>query len=68
MSCRSSPAACVCSCQPFVEDTHTLQAYFPARHWAIAIPATLLVVLVSVATAFIALVTIKKARKKAKKA
>jgi len=59
---RHHPLLCI---QPFAEEGHPLHAYFPERQWAIAIPASLLVLLVAVATSFIALVSIKKARKKA---
>ena len=57
----------LCPAQPFIDPAHDLQGYFPDRQWAIMIPAVLLVLLVTFATAFIAWVLIKKARKQAAK-
>ena len=68
--CLSPLAArvCVCVCvwQPFVGDDHAIQAWFPNRELAIAIPAVLLVLLVTLASAFVGWVMVKKARKKKK--
>ena len=46
----------MCKPQPFVELGHTIHSYFPPREFAVAIPTVLLVLLVTIATTFIALV------------
>mmetsp|Transcript_79850 Transcript_79850/g.222164 ORF Transcript_79850/g.222164 Transcript_79850/m.222164 type:complete len:92 (-) Transcript_79850:149-424(-) len=49
---------------PFVDADHPLQSFFPARYYAIMIPTLLLVVGITVATTFVALVLIKSGKKK----
>ena len=57
---------CLCTStkQPFFDEDHAVQQYFPDRQWAILIPAVLLVLVLAVASTFIALVMIKSGKKK----
>ena len=52
--------------QPFVDASHPLQVYFPDRHYAVLIPAVLLVVGIMAITSFISYVLIKAQMKKKK--
>jgi hypothetical protein len=51
--------------QPFVDADHPLQAWFPERRWAIAIPTVLFITVVAVAGTFVGLVMAKSGKKKA---
>ncbi|KDO26995.1 hypothetical protein SPRG_07708 [Saprolegnia parasitica CBS 223.65] len=44
---------------PFVDKDHVVQGFFPDRHYAIAIPAILLVIFLTICSTFIGLVMIK---------
>lgn len=54
--------------QPFVDDSHPIQALFPPRVWAIRIPVILLLVGGAVVGSFLSVVMIRSNRKKALKA
>jgi dolichol phosphate-mannose biosynthesis regulatory protein len=54
--------------QPFVDDDHILQNFFPPRVWAIRIPVIILLVGSAVVGSFIGMVMIRSNRKKAAKA
>jgi dolichyl-phosphate mannosyltransferase polypeptide 2 regulatory subunit len=50
--------------QPFIDADHPIQRFFLPYHYAISIPALLLVLLFSGAATFIGLVMIKSQKKK----
>ena len=50
-------------CQPFVEDSSFLRGYFPDPIYAIAIPATVLVISVFFVAVFVGIVFIREAKK-----
>ncbi|KAI9143759.1 dolichol phosphate-mannose biosynthesis regulatory [Paraphysoderma sedebokerense] len=52
---------------PFVDEGHPLHGFFPPREYAIKIPVVLLIIGVSVISAFISLVMIKSNLKKRQK-
>jgi dolichol phosphate-mannose biosynthesis regulatory protein len=54
--------------QPFFDATSPIHDYFPAREWAIRLPAFVLAVGLAAIGTFIGLTIIKDNRKKAKKA
>lgn len=54
--------------QPFLGTEDPLLAYFPDRYYAVALPAVLLVAGVTLVMAFVGVVMMKTAAKKAKKA
>jgi dolichyl-phosphate mannosyltransferase polypeptide 2 regulatory subunit len=54
--------------QPFFDTTSPIHDYFPAREWAIRLPAFILVVGLAVIGTFIGSTIIKENRKKAQKA
>jgi dolichol phosphate-mannose biosynthesis regulatory protein len=56
------------STQPFVDDKHSLQAYFPPRKYAIAIPAVLLVIFIAAGALFVGITLVNASRQKRKKA
>lgn len=53
--------------QPFFEATHWVQAYFPDRFYALAIPAGLMAALVVFVGVFVACVLARNKKKKASK-
>eukprot|EP00753_Platysulcus_tardus_P010322 PLAT2567.2.p2 GENE.PLAT2567.2~~PLAT2567.2.p2 ORF type:complete len:109 (-),score=31.00 PLAT2567.2:119-397(-) len=53
---------------PFIGDDHPLQTYFPSRYWAILIPTVLGVLFITILAAFVGLVLMRSAAKKAAKA
>jgi dolichyl-phosphate mannosyltransferase polypeptide 2 regulatory subunit len=53
--------------QPFVDDDHQLQNFFPPRVWAIRIPVILILVASAVVGSFLGMVMIRSNRKKAAK-
>ena len=54
--------------QPFVDEDHPLQSFFPPRVWAIRIPVILMVLFTTVVGSFLSVVMIRSNRKKALKA
>ena len=54
--------------QPFVDQGHPLQSYFPPRVWAIRIPVILILLGSAVVGSFLSIVMIRSNRKKAAKA
>jgi dolichyl-phosphate mannosyltransferase polypeptide 2 regulatory subunit len=54
--------------QPFFDASSPIHDYFPAREWAIRIPAFVLVVGLAVIGSFVGFTIIKERRKKAQKA
>jgi dolichyl-phosphate mannosyltransferase polypeptide 2 regulatory subunit len=54
--------------QPFVDDDHPLQNFFPPRVWAIRIPVILILLGSAVVGSFLSMVMIRSNRKKAAKA
>jgi dolichyl-phosphate mannosyltransferase polypeptide 2 regulatory subunit len=54
--------------QPFVDDDHVLQNFFPPRVWAIRIPVIIILLGSAVVGSFIGMVMIRSTRKKAAKA
>lgn len=54
--------------QPFVDQGHPLQSYFPPRVWAIRIPVILILIGTTVVGSFLAMVMIRSNQKKAAKA
>jgi len=50
---------------PFLDSDHPLQATFPDRTWAVRIPAVLLIILLSACGAFVGLVMVKSAKRRA---
>ncbi len=54
--------------QPFVDDDHPLQNFFPPRVWAIRIPVILILLGSAVVGSFLSIVMIRSNRKKAAKA
>ncbi|KXT04413.1 hypothetical protein AC578_3643 [Pseudocercospora eumusae] len=65
---ESSAMLTLCLLQPFVDDSHPVQALFPPRVWAIRIPVILLLVGGAVVGSFLSVVMIRSNRKKALKA
>ncbi|KAF9482781.1 hypothetical protein BDN70DRAFT_852654 [Pholiota conissans] len=53
---------------PFFDSSNQIQAWFPAREWAVRIPAFVLVVGLSVIGAFLGLTIATENRKKAQQA
>ena len=53
--------------QPFVDETHYLQAYFPDREYAIAVPLLAMVAAGTLVLAFIGQVMVKSRQSKVKK-
>ncbi|KAF8921249.1 dolichol phosphate-mannose biosynthesis regulatory [Mucidula mucida] len=53
---------------PFCEPSSPIHDYFPAREWAVRLPAFILVVGLSVIGSFIGSTIIKEKKKKAQKA
>ncbi|OQR81680.1 hypothetical protein THRCLA_23314, partial [Thraustotheca clavata] len=49
---------------PFVDKDHVVQSFFPDRHYAIAIPAILFVIFLTICSTFIGLVMIKSKNEK----
>jgi dolichyl-phosphate mannosyltransferase polypeptide 2 regulatory subunit len=47
-----------------LEESNPLQPFFPDRYYAVAIPAVLLVLAITVVTAFVGMVIMKTAAKK----
>lgn len=45
--------------QPFVDADQTIHAFFPDRYWAVALPAGLIVLGVSVVLAFLGVMSLK---------
>jgi dolichol phosphate-mannose biosynthesis regulatory protein len=54
--------------QPFVDEDHPLQSFFPPRVWAIRIPVILTLLGSAVVGSFLGMVMIRSNRKKAAKA
>ena len=54
--------------QPFVDDDHPLQNFFPPRVWAIRIPVILILLGSAVVGSFLGVVMIRSNRKKTAKA
>lgn len=54
--------------QPFVDDDHPLQNFFPPREWAIRIPVILILLGSAVVGSFLSFVMIRSNRKRAAKA
>ncbi|TFK29960.1 hypothetical protein FA15DRAFT_663271 [Coprinopsis marcescibilis] len=53
---------------PFLEDTNILHGFFPAREWAVRLPAFILVVGVTAIGLFIGSTIMKERQRKAQKA
>ncbi|KAF8978101.1 dolichol phosphate-mannose biosynthesis regulatory [Cyathus striatus] len=53
---------------PFFESTSQIHAYFPAREWAIRLPAFILVLGLTAIGAFVGSTIIKENKKRAQKA
>eukprot|EP00762_Andalucia_godoyi_P007692 ANDGO_07938.mRNA.1 Dolichol phosphate-mannose biosynthesis regulatory protein len=49
---------------PFIDEDHFIQAYFPARHYAIVVPTVIGVAGVSAIASFVGLVMVRSGSKK----
>lgn len=54
----------MCIWQPFVDSKQAIHAYFPPRIYAIAIPTVLLILFITVVTAFIGVTLVRTSAKK----
>ncbi len=63
-ACPSVAATAHAPPQPFLDTNNPLQDFFPDRYYAVAIPAVLLVLAITLVTAFVGMVIMKSAAKK----
>jgi dolichyl-phosphate mannosyltransferase polypeptide 2 regulatory subunit len=49
--------------QPFIDEDHWLQAYFPERKWAILVPTAVGVVILSGTVTFLGLIVVRSSTK-----
>lgn len=67
-ACSSAPRLCTPPLlQPFLDADSVVQAWFPDRYFAIVLPAVLLVLAITLVMAFVGVVLMKSAAKKASK-